>query len=213
MPKGKRVHLARQGGPKQAARHALRLEERRARVAEMYRDWKTQAEIAEVMGVSQRTISEDLAVILDEYKIRYAKAFSEYTFVELGRLNRRELDHTKVYTEAMDAWERSKGMLKSTRRIVRHVEGKDGAAGTMVPVTGQVDEQESFGDPRFLVVANKALDSMRELARLRCEMLGLYANKNLPPPNVEGDDLRHESDEALAEKFLAVTKALAQATT
>jgi hypothetical protein len=212
--KADRVHLARQGGPKQAARDTFRISERRRKVAEMYREWKPQAEIAEALGVSQRTISEDLAVILDEYRTRYAHAIEERTlentFIELQRINKIELEHARVYNEAMDAWQRSKGILKSTRRVVRAA--KEGGS-EMVPMMGQVDEQESFGDPRFLMAATKNLEAMRGLVTERCKILGLYVERdtNAPKPDPEREAIMALSDEALAQKFMAASKGLLKA--
>jgi hypothetical protein len=179
-----RSPIGRKGGPKQAARKTFALQERRAKVAEMYRAWRTQAEIALACGISQRTVSDDLAVIHEEYKLRYAKAFRDYAVSELARLDQREAQHQLIYDQAMAAWEASKGQQRRTRRIVEQREGQ------LVPVSGYVDEEMSHGDPRYLMTANRAVDSIREIVRLRCDLLGLYADKNLPPG--EADEREHQ---------------------
>jgi hypothetical protein len=64
-----------------------RMTERRERVAGMYIEGKTQHQIAEVVGVSQMTISNDLKAIRETWKERTLRAYDEKVAQDLARLD------------------------------------------------------------------------------------------------------------------------------
>lgn len=73
---------------------------RRQKVAEMYLQGKTQSEIGDVVGVTQHTVSEDLAWLRDQWTAQALIDFDEKKAIELAKIDNLE-------RMAHEAWARS----------------------------------------------------------------------------------------------------------
>ena len=74
--------------------------ERRQKVADLYLQGWTQARIGEHFGLNQKTISNDLTRIRQEWRESAIRDFDEAREIELRKLDR-------IEREAWAAWERS----------------------------------------------------------------------------------------------------------
>jgi len=178
---------ARRGKQDKAARTAT--VQRRTRVAQMYLSGVTQDAIARGVGVSQMTVSNDLAALREEWKEQALGAFDERLATELRRID-------KVEEEAWKGWERScKDQVVTTNRTdtvpIRSVEEDDpiddtvsgrrdervrakmttpvGTKATMMVLRATEEKQRKgqVGDPRFLDKVAWCIDT-------RLRILGAY---------------------------------------
>ena len=142
--------------------YAIVIARRRREVTSLYVQGKTQAEIAEVVRVSQQQVSRDLEVIRAEW-LRCAK-------LDMDAIKSRELARIEeVEREYWEAWQRSKREI--TRRSRSYVEGaRKGEKAEGVPVQVTETVEETSGDPRYLAGVQKCIAD-------RCAILGLYAPK------------------------------------
>lgn len=158
------------------------------RIAELYCKGKTQAEIAEALGLSRQQIGYDLRDIQNRWERIAAK--------ELGRRKGRELariDHLERV--AWEAWARSCQDAKGTHvKTVRRGDGQD-------ITTLEKTTKGQCGDPRFL-------ERVAWCIAQRLEIMGAYAPKKVAPTTSEGNpfpvpDVRLNIDPAAAAAFLA----------
>lgn len=115
----------------------------------------TQHQIAEALGISQATVSGDLAEVHRRWEAEQVKKIEQYKTMELARID-------KILAEAWTSWERSKE--KRRERVTQRSTGEDGES-----TRRSVKTVDQLGDPRFL----------REIARCieaRCKILGLFAS-------------------------------------
>lgn len=82
----------------------LDAERRRIEVAKLYSQYKTQQEIAEILGVSQATISLDIREIKRAYREQSVAEFEDRLSEEMVRLSH-------IEDEALRAWEMSSTVL------------------------------------------------------------------------------------------------------
>lgn len=105
----------------------------------------------------------------EEWREHRLSGMDSYYIDELERIDQLE-------STAWDAWEKSKKVINTRSRQ----KGTPGAAGGKTVTTTEVEttriEQETPGDPRFLVIIHKCGDR-------RCRILGLYKQ-----PEPESDD-------------------------
>lgn len=120
------------------------------RIARLYLQGKTQAEIAEELGLSQQQISYDLKTIYGRWREDTAINLDEAKCRELARIDLLE----RTYWEA---WQRS---LESRQRT-RTERGPSGDKAS-------VERQELLGDPRYLAGIQWCIAE-------RIKLLGLYA--------------------------------------
>lgn len=119
---------------------ALAIVERRAKVAAMITERKTQVQIAKTLGVNQATISRDLAAVLDDTR--------ELTAANLDNLRETQLRrYLRDIRFCFDEYEASK-KPKTIKTVRRNAKGE---AFQEVRV-----EEPTVGDPRFLELAHKA---------------------------------------------------------
>lgn len=145
----------------------MRAAERRVHVAAGYLRGETQQTLADALGVSQPTISNDIRKIHDRWV--------ESTMVDFNAAKSRELqkiDHLeRTY---WDAWNRS--LEQSTKTRVE----TGGASGNK----STVQREEMYGDPRFLRGVEFCIHT-------RCRVLGIYAAAEKEHgPNADGVLLR-----------------------
>ena len=86
--------------PKLTAQEQLAVEQRRKDVAEAYLRRETQLSVAERLGVNEKTVRRDLAVVRKEWLKASQDAFDQRKAEELARIDR-------IERKAEDAWERS----------------------------------------------------------------------------------------------------------
>ena len=134
-------------------------EAQRTRIAGLYLEGRTQAEIAAVVGLSQQQISRDLKAVRKEWQKARIRDFDAAQEEQLQRVD-------KVERNAWDEWHRSKQDAESeTQRETA------GGVETTRTTKGQC------GDPRYLDVVLKCVDR-------RCKILGLEAPLKVDNRNV-----------------------------
>lgn len=124
---------------------------RRLRVAEQYVKGWSVAKIALLLGCNPPTIAADLAVIRDEWRKSRVGYMDRVKNEQLEKIDRLEC-------EANEAWEKSKGPLKTTTIT----EDEDGNTVT------KIERRETAGDVQFLTLVDRCIDR-------RCKILGQYA--------------------------------------
>ena len=130
--------------------HKLEIEQRRVQVAALYLRGQTQSAIGSTLGVTQKTVSNDLSALLAQWRAEALGDTDELRLRELEKIN--ELERT-YWT----AWEESRGTAK--RLTAAKSEGGDRT---------QVTTEERAGDPRFLSGVERCIER-------RCKLLGLDA--------------------------------------
>ena len=127
----------------------------RATVTELYLQGKTQASIAELLGVSQSQISQDLKAIRRVWVKEAVRDFDELKSRELAKIDRLELEY-------WEAWKRSQEDAEvETEKAIG-----DKEKPTRVEKSKRKEGQA--GDPRFLQGVQWCIEQ-------RCKILGLNA--------------------------------------
>lgn len=136
----------------------IEIARRRALVAEMYIRKMYQHDIAAELGVTRRTIINDLQALQKEWQESAAVNIAESKAEQLAKID--ELER-----QAWDAWEQSKGERKISR-----IRGAPGKADDSKPniLEKTVTTEERTGN---IVYWNAVLDCIKE----RCKILGLNA--------------------------------------
>lgn len=129
----------------------LEMDERRAKVAELYVRGHSMAEIATVCGVHKCTIVRDVREIRKEWREQYADTFQRYTLEQIRKID-------AVEKEAWEAWQAS----KQDSVTISRKEPSSGDIETTTTVKGQT------GDPRYLEAILRAIER-------RSKLLGLDA--------------------------------------
>jgi hypothetical protein len=140
----------------------------------------SQHRIAEDLGISQPAVSK----IQKRIELRMLREFT-------GTVERQRVRHSlrleHLYTEALQAWERSKADL--TRRRQRKADGGSTGAGATV---AEIVIENQHGDPRYLDEARKALADQRKLWGLDApQKVDVRASQN-PYAAMSENDLRAE---------------------
>jgi hypothetical protein len=120
--------------PKNAQNDKARIDERRAKVAALYLAGKSQQAIAGVVGVSQMTVSKDLAHLRAQWRANAMRDFGAKQAEELAKLAHSE-------REAWEAWRRSCGEAETEREKLvfgakESPPGKVGVEDAVLPVRG-----------------------------------------------------------------------------
>lgn len=124
----------------------------RLRISDLYLQGWIQADIAEVVGVSQATISRDLKTLHDEWQQRALANFDEVKAEQLAKVDRLEREYWR-------AWERScEDAETETQKTVEYGQGER--------VESQMQRKGQAGDPRFLVGVQWCIER-------RAKLLGL----------------------------------------
>jgi predicted transcriptional regulator len=142
------------------------LARRRAAVADLYIQGCYQADIAQQLGVSQPTVSNDIKAIQKEWRASAIRDFDILRERELQKLDRLE-------REAWEAWERSQKPAQ---------EATMSTDGTAQKTVKKVSEQS--GDARYLEVVHKCIASRRAL-------LGIDAPVKVAPTSPDGEQAYH----------------------
>lgn len=146
----------------------MMISERQAIVARLYMvEDMTQMEIAQELGVSQSTISKDVAKIHEEFKMRQTLPLQWYKEQQLQKLN-------AIEKAAREGWERSIG--KSTRVVEKSSLDNN----NQLVITEKVETTDELpGDPRFL-------NQMIACVDRRIRILGLDEPQELIINTLEG---------------------------
>jgi hypothetical protein len=153
---------------------------RRRQVADMYLKGSTQADIAQQLGVSQMTVSRDLALLEAEWR--------KASLIEFDRSRVRELQKLElIEREAWGAWQRS----QSPASAAVITDGKTGQHS-------RKSLKHQYGDPRFLDQVNKCITQ-------RCILLGLQ-----PAAPLEGNSDDSVSLEVRRERVVALLAELGE---
>lgn len=123
-----------------------RLLDRRERVAALYLQGKSQQAIARLVGVSQATVSGDLAAVRKDWLASTLRDFDLKQAEELAKLDRLEL-------VAWEAWERSCRDVQIRRSRAELPSPQKRGRGQPRPAPRTVVEETrkgQAGDPRFL---------------------------------------------------------------
>lgn len=139
------------GRPKEGEK--LIILERRQRVARAYQELTPQWKIAQAEGVSQQTISQDLAFIREQWRQSMLLDADQRMAQELAKIDDLE-------AKARAGWERSCQDAENIRTTTT-------AEGTQTVTT----RRGQAGDPRFLDVISKCIQD-------RCKLLGLLDERN-----------------------------------
>jgi DNA-binding MarR family transcriptional regulator len=131
----------------------MQIEQRQKQVAELTLKGHTQSEIAERLGVTQPTVSNDLKAIRAAWRQATSRDF-DATFSEQVEML------SLIQREAWEAWERSKGP--------GHTAVIQGAGEGEPSKTRQTIKRQT-GDPRFLEQLQKCLAASRALLGLAVE--------------------------------------------
>jgi DNA-binding CsgD family transcriptional regulator len=167
-----------------------RIRSREMRALELSVQGFTQAEIAAELRVSQAAVSK----ILNRVETRILK--DRTALVERQR-TRQTLRLEHVYSEAMRAWEHSKG--DSTRRRQRRIQ--DGKKPG--PTIAELVVETEHGNPQFLEVGRKALADQRKLWGLNApEITNVVAASPSPYSDVTDEEL-HENGMKLAQILMS----------
>ncbi len=128
----------------------IAIAQRRDKVTEYYLKGKKQSEIAEMLGVTQATVSLDLKAIRDMWLESSLRDFDELKAQELAKIDELEAAYWA-------AWERSLGDVQT--KTLR---------GNKSDQVKTIKLEEQNGDPRFLQGVERCIQK-------RCELLGLTA--------------------------------------
>lgn len=131
----------------------MEVAQRQEQVANFYLRQMSQMEIAEALGVSQATISNDLAAIKRRWRQEAAIKIKSTQAVEIARINLLE-------SQGWKAWEASKGNKEVTKSKRTDT--------TVAKAEVQVERESQTGDPRYLEVVRWCITK-------RCEIFGLEA--------------------------------------
>lgn len=156
--------------PKNKQNHVFAMAQRRARVATLYLAGKTQQQIAAEVGVSQMTVSTDLAALRKAWLASSLRDFDTMKAEELARLELLE-------REAWEAWSRSKQDAETIHKEpMLSVRGEcpcgelqsAGEGADLIPVAVKFERTVSGqpGDPRYLVQVLRCIEA-------RLKMLGV----------------------------------------
>ena len=147
-------------------------------------------EIGKSIGKSRQTIGYHINKSMEEYNSQTMTKVGYHLQRELEICNKGAADAWRIYTEAWDAWERSKGSHKVetiTGKALNTNKGKPRMRIQLDSTTTEIQTktEEIFGDPRLLKIALDAQDTIREWHVRRCKLQGFESPKTTI--NIGGD--------------------------
>lgn len=171
--------------PKNAQNDQARIDERRGRVAALYLSGESQQAIGREVGVSQMTVSKDIAVLRARWRESAGRDFGAKVAEELARL-----DHLEG--TLWDGWYRScasaESRLTRTEKALKplRLKNKDGSApatagrgSELIPVRVVTEcvSTARVGDVRFL-------QEIRAVIDMRLKLMGAYPKEERVNNNV-----------------------------
>ena len=193
--------------PKNAKNDEYQRLERQNRVADLYVQGLPQWRIAQELGVTQGTVSNDLAAVRARWKEAQGRAYDERIGEEVAKLERMEQELWKAWFDSCRDAEGTTTRVEKARRPPpkEKVKGPKGRGDHAVDVPppgkgrGKVIAQSgTFEDEVELVPVKETVErwvkgrlgnpaylhEARECARLRCELLGLLKKDAATTNNV-----------------------------
>lgn len=150
-----------------ADRSEAQQERDRREISRLYLQGMYQTDIAAKLGLSQPTVSRDIQVLIDEWKIERVYDINEAKARELAKVDNLELEY-------WDAWRRSQeNAEKETKKAVKPVKG-------VARQEIQKTSEGQTGDPRFLAGIQWCIER-------RCLILGVDAPKKIAPTDPSGN--------------------------
>ena len=145
--------------------------ERRSKVAGLYLNRRlTMPQIAEEIGVSMFTVSEDFHALLSGWQKNAAQDISAHCARELQKLESLE-------ATALDGYQLSKNLKKVASATKREI--GSGPEATMVTTASATQQERTEGDPRFLQVVLHCIEQ-------RIKLLGLENRGSGEPEKDKG---------------------------
>lgn len=129
----------------------VRIRQREQDVIQLTAEGRSQHDIAQLLGITQPAVSQILRRVDERWLRENVDRVAQYKAEQT-----RKLEH--IWREAMKSWEQSKS--QRTRRRQRKTTGGTGNDGGAI---AEVIVDDSYGDPRYLEAARKAL---ADIARL-----------------------------------------------
>ena len=148
----------------------------RREISRLYLKGMYQTDIAEKLGLSQPTVSRDIQVLIDEWKVERVYDINEAKARELAKVDNLELEY-------WDAWRRSQenAEKQTVKQKGAIVDGKK----KVVPIEGTKITEGQVGDPRFLTGIQWCIER-------RCLILGVDAPKKSEFTGKDGAPLTNE---------------------
>jgi len=140
-------------------RNKPQAERDRILISKLYLEGHSQWEIHTKLGISQATVSRDIAILIRYWRISATKNIDTAMQIELTRINKLEMEYWQ-------AWERSKGESKKKSIKQRGHKQQEGADVIPVEISSQVEDRN--GDPRYL-------QGVQWCVETRCKILGINA--------------------------------------
>ena len=160
---------------------------------------KTQFQIGEIIGRKQQVISYHIIKSLTQLKHDNAASTQQYLSCELKKCALGEDRAWKVYDEAIKAWKRSIGTVRTITKTGKpqQIEGQLSVSDAEITIK----EEKLAGDASMLRAMNDASRTALVWHERRCKLLGLDAPKkvtvvderdpiNLPDSELEKSVLR-----------------------
>ncbi len=152
-------------GPK---RTEIQRENDYRRITDLYLQGKTQAEIAETVGLDQSQVSRDLSTIQARWRSDTAINLDEAKQKELAKIDLLEREY-------WTAWQRTLEEKTKTRTEQSKTGDKSGAA------KATIEKETLLGNPAYLAGIQWCISE-------RCRILGLYAPTKLAPTTPDGKE-------------------------
>ena len=139
------------------------------RVCHLYLSGETQESIATIINVSQGTVSNDLKLIRERWKHAYLADFNEIKNKTLARIDWLEIEAVEGYKRSQREEEMQVGTLVETVST-----GSDEAGVKKAPnkKTTKISRKKRDG-------SDKWFQTIRWCVEQRCQIFGLYANKDM----------------------------------
>lgn len=143
----------------------------RREISRLYLKGMYQTDIAEKLGLSQPTVSRDIKLLIEEWKVERVYDINEAKARELAKVDNLELEY-------WDAWRRSQ---ENAEKEIKKAKGitKD---GKNVNQEVQKISEGQVGDPRFLTGIQWCIER-------RCLILGVDAPKKTELTGKNGEPL------------------------
>jgi hypothetical protein len=139
----------------------------------LYLKQRTQAEIAQTMGVNQGTVSRDLQAIQAEWQRQRLDDFAQAKLRELARVDQLEREY-------WEAWERS-----CQDRELTLQEKTTASTGDRLKAGTRSEGRD--GNPEFLRGVERCIE-------LRCKITGAFAAVKIAPTTPDGQEEWHAND-------------------
>ncbi|MDD5343439.1 MAG: sigma factor-like helix-turn-helix DNA-binding protein [Smithella sp.] len=136
-------------------RSKAQAERDRQLISKYYLEGMTQWEIKKKMGISQATVSRDIAILIRYWRLSQLQNIDSAKQIELAKINKLEIEY-------WNSWDRSKEEFKKKSLKQRVI------AESKQPIEINSATEDRNGDPRYLAGVQWCITK-------RCEILGINA--------------------------------------